>query len=139
MSLYDLHSNLEVLYGFDIAPYKMPELAYELAVKNPELRPKLEPVIMKDPHLAYEYARNVLKRRWSGAEPSIMKHPGYACLYAKYVLKGPWPEFEPYIMKDPKMAYYYAKDILKRRWPEAEPYIKKDPIWWNIYKKAFKL
>ncbi len=74
MSLYDLHSNPEELYGFDIAPYKMPELAYELAKKNPELRPKLEPTIMKDPVHAVLYARHIRKRPWPEAETYIKKN-----------------------------------------------------------------
>jgi len=116
MNLYNLHSNPEELHGFDIAPYKLPDLAYELAKKNPELRPKLEPVIMKDPRSAYYYVKDVRERRW--------------------------PEAEPYIMKDAMRAYMYARHILKRRWPEAEPYIMKDNSswnWWSYYKRHFNL
>ena len=139
MNLYNLHSNPEELHGFDIAPYKMPDLAYELAKKNPELRPKLEPAIMKDPMYAYRYADYILERRWPEAEPYIMKDPQYTYWYADAVLERRWPEAEPYIMKDPKWAYWYAKNVLERRWPEAEPYIMKDQFWWETYKVKFNL
>jgi len=139
MNLYDLHKNPEELYGFDVAPYKIPELVYKLAKKKPELRPKLETAIMKDPQYAYYYARDVLNRRWPEAEPYIMKDPEWAYWYARDVLKRPWPEAEPYIMKDPELAYYYALLVLKRRWPEAEPYFMKNTTWWNDYKRYFNL
>jgi len=139
MNLYNLHTNPEQLHGFDIAPYKLPKLAYELAKKNPELRPKLEPAIMKDPRYAYWYARDILKRPWPEAEPYIMKDPEYACYYARDVLKRRWPEAEPYIMKDPMQAYWYADIVLNDRWPEAEPYIMKDKHIWVQYKRVFDL
>ena len=139
MNLYDLHSNPKELHGFDIAPYKMPDFAYELAKKNPDLRLKLEPVIMKDSWYAYLYALIILKRPWPEAEPYIIKNLYHAYLYTLNVLKRPWPEAEPYITKDPYWAIVYARDILKRRWPEAELYIMKDPYWWKEYKRVFKL
>ena len=113
MNLYNLHSNPKELHGFDVAPYKIPELAYELAKSNPELRPKLEPAIMKDPRWAYWYTRHVLNR--------------------------PWPEAESVIMKNSTWALNYAVHVLRRPWPEAEPYIMKDPYWWKEYKRAFEL
>ncbi len=113
MNLYDLHSKPKELHGFDIFPYKLPWLAYELAKTHPELRPKLESAIMKDPRYAYYYVADIRKRRW--------------------------PEAEPVIMKDPGCAHYYAVDVLERRWPEAEPYIKKNQLLWSLYKRKFKL
>ena len=139
MNLYDLHSNPKELYGFDIAPYKLPWLAYDLAMKNSKLRPKLEPAIMKDPEWAYEYALYVLERPWPEAEPVIMKDPKYAYLYARDVIRRRWPEAEQYIMENSRCACLYARYVLKRRWPEAEPYIMKDLGWWNDYKRHFNL
>ena len=81
MILYNLHANPEKLRGFDIVTSKVPELACEQAKRNPELRPKLEPAIMKSPLRAYWYARYVLKRRWPEAEPYIMKDPLHWHLY----------------------------------------------------------
>ena len=112
MNLYDLHTNPEELHGFDNVMINAPKIAFDLAVKRPDLRPRLEPTIMKNGNSAYWYSYIVLKRR-------------------------PWPEAEPYIMKDPGGACHYAKYILKRRWPEAEPYIMKDPELWEKYKKHF--
>ena len=139
MNIYDLHSNPEELHGYSTKEYSIPELAYELALVMPELRPKLEPAIMKHPRYAYLYAKFVLERPWPEAEPVIMKDPCYTYYYVKYVLNRPWPEAEPYIMKDSFYAWWYASNILKRRWPEAEPYIKKDLISWREYKRIFKL
>ena len=139
MNLYSLHSNPEELHSFDVAPHKIPDLAYDLAWENPELRPKLEPVIMKHPECSHYYALYVLKRPWSEAEPYIMKDPKWAYYYARAVLNHPWPEAEPYIMKDPKWAYQYAHHVLKRRWPEAEPYIMKLPAFWFLYKRKHNL
>jgi len=139
------------------------ERALEKDIRTPEL----EPIIMKNPRMAGQYAKYVIKGRWPEAEPIIMQDPGHAYLYAKYiikdrwpeaepyiitirpggrylltkyagdVIKGRWPEAEPYIMKDPEQAFYYARDVIKGRWPEAEPYIMKDPYWQGKYKRTF--
>ena len=138
-NLYQLHSDPDKLYGYDIAPYRIPGMAYDLAEKNPRLRKKLEPVIMKDPQLACWYAIDVLRGRWSAAEPVIMKDPEGAYRYARAVLRGRWPEAEPVIMRDPYWAYKYAQQVLRERWPEAEPVIMKDPEFWKYYKNAFDL
>ena len=138
-NLYQLHSDPSQLYGYDIAPYRIPDIAYELAETNLGLRKKLEPVIMKSPEWAYTYAHWVLNGRWPAAEPVIMKDPTWAYYYAVQVLRKRWPEAEPVIMKNPEWAYYYACSILKSRWPEAEPVIMKDPVFWKYYKNAFDL
>ena len=107
---------------------KDPYLAYQYAKDIIKGRwPEAEPDIMKYPKQAYQYAEVVIKGRWPEAEPVIMKDPYAALQYAKYVIKGRWPEAEPYIMKDPKQAYQYAEYVIKGRWPEAEPVIMKDP------------
>jgi hypothetical protein len=36
-------------------------------------RPEAEPIIMKVPGYAIQYARDILKERWVDAEPYIMK------------------------------------------------------------------
>jgi hypothetical protein len=69
---------------------------------------------------AYQYAKNILKRRWKEGEQAICSSPHYAYQYAKFVIKDRWPEAESGIMKHPNTAYLYSKYILKRRWPEAE-------------------
>jgi len=139
MNLYDLHDNPTQLHGYSTKEHRVPELAYKLAIRNPELRPKLESVFMKDPQLAYAYADNVLRRRWPKAEPFIMKDTHYAYYYAKNIMGRTWPEAEPYIMKDPHYAFLYARNILERRWLEAEPYIKTNNMAWSMYKADFDL
>ena len=140
MNIYDLHSNPEELHGYSTREYKLPEFAYDLAKDNPELRPKLEPVIMKDPEYALKHAMFVKNKPWPEAEPYIMKNPQCAYYYAKDVLdQRRWPEAEPVIMKHTYLAYRYALDVLGRRWPEAEQYIMKDKISWYSYKREFYL
>ena len=135
MNLYDLHSNPEELHGYSTREYKIPELAFNLAVNRPGLRPKLEPYIMKDPKWAYWYAKSILKSPWPEAEPVIIKDPTVAADYAIFILRRPWPEAEPYIMKNAFHAWLYASQMLKRRWPEAEPYIMKDADSAYLYTK----
>jgi len=138
MNLYKYFTRPEQLVGYENR-FRVPSLAYELAEDGEITWKQAEPYIMKDPWLAYEYARDVLERRWPKAEPYIMKDPESACMYAHHILKHRWPEAEPYIMKDPESAYWYAVRVLKRRWPEAEPNIMKDPNSWNAYRKFFEL
>ena len=69
---------------------------------------------------AYQYAKNILKRRWKEGEKAIGSSPYYAYQYAKFVIKGRWPEAENAILQHPNSAYLYAKYVLKNRWPEAE-------------------
>lgn len=119
---------------------KNPRAASEYAIKILKKRwPAAEPIIMKDPLSAFNYANIVLKKkRWPEAEPFIMKDPNLANLYALKILKRRWPEAEPYIMKDPENAYFYAYYILKKKWPEAEPYIMNDHYWGNKYINDFE-
>lgn len=84
---------------------------------------KAEPYIIKDPELAYKYARDVLKERWPEAEPYIMKDPEWAYYYAFNIVHRRWPEAEPIIMTHPYWAYRYALYVLMNRWPEYEAYM----------------
>ena len=92
-----------------------------------ERLPILEPIIIKNPDILVEYARDVIQGRWKEAEPYIIKDPSSAYRYAREVIKGRWKEAEPYTIKDPFSAYWYARDVIKGRWKEAEPIIIKDP------------
>jgi hypothetical protein len=69
---------------------------------------------------AYQYARNILKKRWERGEEVILKTPYYAYLYARHVIGGRWIEAEPLIAKESNSAYQYAKYVLKGRFYEAE-------------------
>jgi len=71
--------------------------------------PEFEPIILKDLHLATDYATDVIKGRWPELEAKILqsKDPLTTYLYAINVVKGPWPEGEPAIMKVSKYASGY--------------------------------
>jgi len=68
-----------------------------------------------------------LKTRWPEMEPLILKHPETAFEYAMFVIKDRWPEAEQVILKDYSFANYYAYYILKHRWPELEQMYKERP------------
>jgi len=83
MNLYKYHNNPEQLDGYEKRAFRVPELAYDLAMEKGKRVPEAEPAIMRNPYLAYHYAREVIGDRW--------------------------PEAEPVIMRDPKLAYWYAR------------------------------
>lgn len=99
-------------------------LALEYATRNNKKWPEFEKEVFssKDAGAAYKYARDVLKKRWPAAEPIIIKNPWTAADYAIKVIKGEWPEAEPIILQTPHPAADYAVAI-KGEWPEAEPII----------------
>lgn len=59
--------------------------------------PKLEPVIVKNPEYALEYAIGRINNRWVELEPYILEsNRGKLMLsYIKNFIRGPWPEAEP--------------------------------------------
>lgn len=59
--------------------------------------PKLEPVIVKNPEYALEYAIGRINTRWVELEPYILEsNRGKLMLsYIKTYIRGPWPEAEP--------------------------------------------
>jgi len=73
-------------------PKYTPRQAYELAKNLGKRVPALEPIILRQPIFAYEYARDVIKGRWPEAEPVIMKDiikESYLVReYAENVIKG---------------------------------------------------
>ena len=96
-----------------------------------------EPLIMRSPLTAAQYAAYVIKGEWPEAEPSILKHSDAAYFYAIRVLKRRWPEGERIMMGNPELAFKYARDVIKNRWPEAEWSIMSDPTYGNAYKGWF--
>lgn len=95
---------------------------------------KKEAILLdRDSASAYQYAKDIIKKRFPEAEEFIKTDAQYAYLYAKDVIKGPWPEAEKYIKQDAGYAYRYARDITKNRWIEAEEYIKKSFVFWKPY------
>ena len=90
-----------------------------LSSKKP-IHPKKEDSIAKDPELAYEYARDVLKGPYPKGEDAIAKNSKNAYEYANYVLKGPFPKGEDAIAKDSFHALKYAAYVLKGPFPKGE-------------------
>jgi len=141
MYIYNFHSNPEELnhYGEIINDAG---IAYEIAETNNQRDSTLERIIMTEPYTAYEYAVNILKRRWPEAEEVIKTDAKAAFLYAKRFRpnsrKG-WPEAEEVIMTgDPKDVYTYAQTFKPNGWPEAEPYIAKNAESAFWYAAVFK-
>jgi hypothetical protein len=89
--------------------------------------PEAEEYIMQDPRMILKYAQDVIKGRWPEAESEIIKDPFWSVKYARDVIKGRWPEAEPTIVKHPYQSQQYARDVLGGDWPEAKEYIMKDP------------
>lgn len=87
---------------------------------------EVEHIIMKNPHAAYRYAKELLRTRWVEAEPYILKDASCACLYAQHVIKGRWPEAESIILKNDIIANMYAIIVMGERWLEAESIILKN-------------
>lgn len=67
----------------------------------------------------------------------ILKDPHLAFLYAKHVIKDRWPEAEPYILKDATSSFWYAADVINGRWIKAEKIIRKDVYCWYYYCARF--
>jgi hypothetical protein len=102
----------------------------------------LEKKIIKNPELAYVYARDVINKRWLEAEKGIAKYPNLIYEYAKNVIKNRWPqdeeigkEAESNIINDKFSSYNYARFVIKDRFPEAESVLIKDPQYAYLYAK----
>lgn len=71
----------------------------------------------------YEHAYFELKARWPQAEPIIMRDPYLAYCYAKEVIHGRWPEAEKYIMSHHVWGkFYYTELILEDK--NLDPKVK---------------
>ncbi len=97
-------------------PHKLKRLILTINARMPSL----EGLIASHAHLAYYYARNVIKGRWPDAEPLIAQDALWAYNYACGVIKDRWPEDEPAIAQNARWAYYYAKDVIKGRFDAFE-------------------
>jgi hypothetical protein len=117
--------------------FDRPHIVFEIN-NNGNRLPDLEPEIVKDVHLAAEYARRVIGGRWPKAEPFIMRVPSAIYSYAKDVIKDRWPEAERNLLDSPYWAASYAKHIIKGPWPEAEDTIRKDEISSDIYNEFLR-
>jgi predicted GIY-YIG superfamily endonuclease len=77
-------------------------------------------VVLKNPHLAFKHARDVIGGRWPEAEIVIAQYAGWSYFYAEEVIKGRFNLAEEVISKDPEWACCYAMDVIQGRWPEVE-------------------
>ena len=121
---YKLIEILEPATGMSV--YNTPHLAVDYAREVIKGRfPEGEAAIIQNLRHAYRYAREVIKGRWPELEAIIQK-PIDAVNYAREVIKGRFPEGEAIIAQDPDAAYYYTRDVIKGRWPEGEAAIAQD-------------
>lgn len=143
-NLYDLHSDPKSLFGYSTRDYRIPELAWHAAIREPELRDLLEPTIAKSPEATYEYAA-ALGKRFKLGELVIIHNFHYAIKYFKRFFKpNRWPEFEKTITTPINSALFamaldkpvpekekiiatsgpaammYVKFVLRGRFPEGE-------------------
>lgn len=68
---------------------------------------------------AYRYADRQGKRV-PELEPIIKKNPGVACDYAKEVIKDRWPDAEPHIKKNPYYWNDYLREFPEARTPSRD-------------------
>ena len=105
---YQFHSKPQQLMGYADATNKIPEIAWK-AAKTPMQKRKLEHVWTSNAEYAYEYALNVIKKRW--------------------------PPGEAAIASTAESAYWYTIDLIGKRWPPGEAVIAGDAVYSKAYQK----
>ena len=138
LNLYQYHSRPQQLMGYADATNKIPEIAWK-AAKTPMQKRKLEHVWTSNAEYAYEYALNVIKKRWPPGEAAIAGDPEYAARYARDIIKNPWPPGEAAIASTAESAYWYTIDLIGKRWPPGEAVIAGDAVYSKAYQKEFKV
>lgn len=93
--------------------------------------------IAKNAQYSYDYACDILQKRFPAGESAILQDPGLAYWYAVKVLEKPWPEAEPIIATKTSYACHYALEVLKHKFPAAEHAIAQDPWFANQYAREF--
>ena len=129
MNLYSLTDDPTNLPGYDKLQQD-PQFIYQTHFNDLNTLKKYEPLLAKDPDIAYRYAllrKNAapwsLAKRFIAGEPAILTDPKLACKYAISIIGKQWPEAEEIIKTDPMAAYEYAAQVVNNTWPEAEPII----------------
>ena len=87
---------------------------------------------------AYEHPFKI-GRRCEYCEHFILMEPLASVDYASLFLKKRWKKAENIIATDARASFVYAKCILQRRFKKGEKVIKTDPIFYQKYKKTFKI
>lgn len=125
-NIYDLHTDPKSLFGYSTRQYRIPELAWEMAIREPKLKSMLEPTIAKSALATYEYSMATGKRFKPG-EPAILHSPYYALRYVKRFFRPDgWPELENNITT-PIYAAQYAM-ILGKPLPSKEKLIATNSV-----------
>lgn len=106
----------------------------------------LEPLILKQPRLAVEYAANVIKGRWPALENILKSDPRACALYCWKVMNKRVPELESTIKQNNEAILIYSFNVIKGRWPEIEQQLKGKQSfvtgynnWWIQYKKMWDI
>lgn len=85
-----------------------------------------EEPMTKDPALAIDYAKNVLRGPFTAGEAVIAGNADASYWYASEVLKKPFPAGEAAIAKEAYDSLYYARDVIKGPFPAGEAAIASD-------------
>ena len=153
---YDYASNL---IGHDTQHLIMPDKLWRFYcdhmedlsdAENRRRYPEYMKQIIKEPQIAYRYAKEKLTSRWPEAEPYIMKDPQYSVDYTINVInrdKHPyrdkmerWDDAEPYILAGPvDYIWNYIQLVIKDVWPEAEERLRTSPSIWSWYQSSYIL
>ena len=123
---YNAHSDLSdaklieecekvVLASPDAAEY-----IFHISSLTNEAWPEAESKIAKSPWWSYQYAKMVLKGRFTEGESVIATSGHYAYLYARFVIKGRFIEAEPAISLDPRASLLYAQRVIEGRFALGE-------------------
>jgi hypothetical protein len=70
----------------NMTPYEALQISKSLKKRSR----KLEKLIIENPQLCFDYAREVLRGPFSEGEKMISSDPFHSYMYAKYVLNGPF-------------------------------------------------
>lgn len=77
-------------------------------------------LLLADASLAFLFARDYVKGRFSEAEEAIARNPYWAIRYARDVIQGRFPEAEEMIAGRSRLAVKYASDVIQGRFTQAE-------------------
>jgi len=119
IDLYKLHDNAEKLDHFNNKHNISAKHAWMHGLETKQWNEK---VLAKDAHIASMYATNFLKRRFELAEPIIAKQPLLAYTYCRTVAKERVPAFEKEpIFANSEYALAYVVHVAKGEFELAEP------------------
>ena len=92
---------------------------------------KGEPTILRNPHFAFLYAKNIIEDRWLAAEPIIASNPEYALEYAR-TFRFRFKEGENVIIRNNEVLKRYLKHLNEIN--EEKDFFKDHPLLFGILK-----